>query len=281
MLRLLFLCHLLLFPFIRTAVLVDSDDDDGDIVQGTFAFPWTGGYDSISSEGEDIEDGRLVNESHKDCLIRLKYFLNNDRNFKRAFPSDDCRKLFIDTVFKSLAERDETYYKRITLDKIIENYTCEDHEHFKLDAQLLNYIDRQSIDRFPEYSQSQLAINKFTRYIIKKRCFNHFFWKEFAEIFKLSRNELIGHVSNLPAITDKEKDIFKSYNQLAKRNGLILALPLALLPTSYWHFLRSQLFPSGSTIIETIFIYIIFLYFASKYAYEQFLFETLQNKLIK
>ena len=289
---LLFRVLILLFPFTQTAVLIESSSSDDEIIQGTLTviLPYSECHpliinsddddDDDDEDNHDIEEGPLLSEPRKTCRLRLNQFLQNDRQFRRAFPTDTHRKLFFKNVFNSLSNRDETYYKRITAGKIVDNFAFDDSTD-ELAAFLLNFIDRQPVDILPEYSQNQLAINKLTRSIIKLRFSNHFYWQKLGKLLKISRSDLVGHVNNLPSITDYEKDIYKYYNRQAKRYNLITALPLALIPTNYWYMIRSQLFSSGSTIVEIILVYIIFLYLLSSYTYEQFLFEYINHQIKK
>lgn len=252
---------LLSFPIFRASIITAEAEyeNDGEIIEGTFGFPWTvsAGYESLSSEEEvDIENG--LSQSQSDCHFRLNTFLKNDRQFKQSFPTEKQRKLFFDSVFNSLKEKDETYYKRITVGKFLKVFPT-DESSLSLAECVLNYIDRQPFDNIPEYSQSQLPNNKFTRSIIKHNCSNHRFWMQLVKILDISRSDLSTHVNNLPLITDHEKEQFKSKNLEAKRKNLVLSAPLALLPTSYWYFARSTL-TSGSNAMEIILIYYIFLH---------------------
>lgn len=261
--------HIFQVPFIKASEI----EDDSEIIQGTFAFPWSfsAGYESLSSEDEDVEDiENGLTQSQADCHFRLKFFLQNDRQFKRSFPTDKQRKLFFECVFNSLKEKDETYYKRLTVGKLLKCFPIKDPS---LTPCVLNYIDRQAFDYLPEYSQSQLAINKFTRSVIKQNCSHHRFWMQLVKILEISRCDLFSHVNNLPFISDHEKELFKEYNFEAKRNNLILSSPLALLPASYWYLALLHLSPPGSNAVEFALIYFIFLYCIFTYAYEHFLFE--------
>lgn len=286
MILLIFHLLLLFYPFTKPAAIrLDSSSSDEEIIYGSLVLPWNDGRPfvnySSSNEEIDIEAARL-SEPHKTCHLRLTQFLRNDRQFKRAFPTENQRRLFTRNVFESLKEKEEIYFKRITTGKIVDNYRFDEHTDrcgLELLALLLNYIDRQSTDFLPEYSQSQTAVNKLTRSVIKFRCSNHFYWNELTKLLKISRSDLVGHVCNLPFVTDNEKDIYKSYNQRSKRLNLITALPLALLSTNYWYLTRLQLSSSTSTVIELILIYIIFLYLFSIYSYEHFLFEHINHQI--
>lgn len=268
------LLFLLSFQIFNVSIIRAAEAKcDYEIIEGTFAFPLNfgaSGYESLSSSEDELDIENGLCQSENDCHFRLKSFLQNDRHFKRSFPFEKQRKLFFDSAFDSLKEEDETYHKQITVGKLLKVFPMDD---LFLAECVLKYIDRQPCDILPDYSQSQLAINKFTRSIIKHNCSNHRFWMQLVKILDMLRSDLLAHVNNLPFISDHEKELFKSYNLEAKRNNLLLSTPLALLPTCYWYLARLHIFHPGSNLVEIALIYSMFLYFIFTYAYEHFLFE--------
>ena len=276
---LLFSFILLFLSLTESADQLESSSSEEEMIYGSHIFiadevgrPLA---NQINNDQEtDIENGTVVPESQKSCHLHLIKFLQNDLQFRRAFPTASHRKNIIRRIFNSIKDKDEDYYTSITAGKIVANFDLEDSE-LELAAFLLNYIDRQATDNLPDYSLRQSAINKFTRSVIKYRCSNHLYWRQLAKLLRIARGDLLGHVNNLPLITDSEKDTYKAYNQKCKYLNLITAMPLALIPSNYWYMNRSF----DSTPIELFLIYIIFTYLLSIYAYEHFLFENIKHQI--